>query len=86
MSSPLVSPGPAAAEAFNLGLWSTATVVTVAVTILYANGHLSAAGALLVVVLGLPVCLIVVSCALGVWLGYDNQALTRVSSDANRAE
>jgi hypothetical protein len=84
MNSPTVLPGPAADETFDLGLRAATAAMVAAVASCYASGHLSAAGATLLLVLGLPTCLVVVSCLLGVWLGYDKQALARLTTEVKR--
>jgi hypothetical protein len=68
------SPGPAAAEAFNFGIAATTTISLAGLWMLFSVGLLTVTGVLLAVVLGLPVLLVVASCLLSVWLGYDRDA------------
>lgn len=78
MATLLSPPGPAADEAFTLGLAMTAAVGVAGVGVLFWIEAVTPIGALLALFLGLPVVLIVVSCLLGVWLGYNDDALARV--------
>jgi hypothetical protein len=68
-------PGPAADEAFRLGLAVT-TVATVAVlAALVWIDSMTLLGAALSMVLGLPIVLFATACLLSVWLGYDKRAV-----------
>lgn len=80
------APGAAADEAFALGLQATAGAALVWVGLLLWADVLTLVHAVLAVVLGLPVLLIVVSCLLGVWLGYDEHALAEVAAGRVAAE
>lgn len=65
------SPGPAAAEAFRLGIVTVTTVVLVGLWFLFWADLLTVFEVLFAVVVGVPVLLVVVSCLLSVWLGYN---------------
>jgi len=69
-----LSPGPAAAEAFRLGVAAGAAVGLTAIGLLYWWEAVSAlvAGFLLVVLF--PVYLVAVAAALSGWLGYDKDS------------
>ena len=67
-------PGPAAAEAFTLGITSTAVAMFAGIFLLFWAELLTMVGAVAVVVLGVPVVLLVAACLLSVWLGYDKDA------------
>ena len=75
MSSLRHSPGPAAAEAFTLGIATTVISTLAGLWMLLQFGMLTLFDAILTAVLGLPVLLVVVSCLLSVWLGYDQDAI-----------
>jgi hypothetical protein len=75
MSAIRHTPGPAAAEAFTLGIAIATTTALAGIGVLLWADVLTMTGALAAIALGLPVLLIVVSCLLGVWLGYDRDAL-----------
>jgi hypothetical protein len=68
------SPGPAAAEAFTFGIATAATVTLAGVWSLFSVGVLTLFDVIFVVVVGLPMVLLVVSCLLSAWLGYDKDA------------
>ena len=69
------SPGPAAAEAFTLGIATATTLGLTGLWILVRTGALGLPGAVVAAALRLPVLLVVVSCVLSVWLGYDRDAV-----------
>ncbi|EMA47914.1 hypothetical protein [Halococcus saccharolyticus] len=69
------SPGPAAAEAFTLGITTAATLGLAGLWLLVWTDVLTLLGAIFVAFFGLPVLLVVVSCLLSVWLGYDKDAV-----------
>lgn len=69
------TPGPAAEEAFTLGIAATATVAFASLGFLFWAGMITLFDVILTAVLGLPVLFIVVSCLLSVWLGYNKDAL-----------
>lgn len=69
------SPGPAAAEAFTLGIATAATLGLAGLWLLVRIDVLTPLGAAFTAVFGLPVGLVVVSCCLSVWLGYDKDAV-----------
>jgi hypothetical protein len=74
MSAIRHTPGPAAAEAFTLGI-AIATVTALAgIGFLVLTGTITMVGAFAAIVLGLPILLVVVSCLLSVWLGYNRDA------------
>jgi uncharacterized SAM-binding protein YcdF (DUF218 family) len=75
MSTHRYSPGPAAAEAFTLGIATATTVALAGVWSLFSAGLWTVFDVILAIALGFPVLLIVVSCLLSVWLGYDKDAL-----------
>ncbi|EMA51226.1 hypothetical protein [Halococcus thailandensis] len=75
MSAIRHTPGPAAAEAFTFGI-AIATVTTLAgIGFLVWTGVLTVIGAVATLLLGLPALLLIVSCLLSVWLGYDRDAV-----------
>ena len=74
MSTLRHSPGPAAAEAFTFGIAAATTISLVGLWVLFRTGLLTVFDVILAAVLGLPVLLVVVSCLLSVWLGYDRDA------------
>lgn len=74
MSAIRHTPGPAAAEAFTLGIVTTTTSTLAGLWFLLIADLLTIFDVILAVVLGLPVLLVVVSCLLNVWLGYDKDA------------
>ena len=74
MSAIRYTPGPAAAEAFTFGI-AIATITALAgIGLLLWFGLLTVVGAVATLLLGLPILLLVVSCLLSVWLGYDKDA------------
>ena len=75
MSAIRHSPGPAAAEAFTLGIATAAVAALAAVAFLVWAGLLTVTGAVAALVLGVPLFLLVVSCLLSVWLGYNKDAV-----------
>jgi hypothetical protein len=68
------SPGPAAAEAFTLGIATTLTSTFAVVVVLAHLGMLTLAGAVAVLLMGLPLACLLAACLLSVWLGYDKDA------------
>lgn len=74
MDNAFISPGPAAAHAFKLGLKAGAIVGLVAIAGLYWLGHINLllAGYSLVVLY--PIYLVFLAAGLSVWLGYDKDA------------
>jgi hypothetical protein len=74
----MASPGPLADQAFRFGLTATVVISITIVGGLYGVGRLSLQLALLALFLGLPVLFILVSCVLGVWLGYNQEPLIKV--------
>lgn len=75
MRSPIRhTPGPAAAEAFTLGIVTVTTSTLAGLWFLLSADLLTVFDVVLAVILGLPVLLVVVSCLLSVWLGYDKDA------------
>jgi hypothetical protein len=75
MSGLHYSPGPAAEEAFTLGIAAAVSISFAGLGYLFWADMLTLTGLILTTVLGLPVLLIVVSCLLSVWLGYNKDAL-----------
>lgn len=69
------SPGPAAAEAFTFGITTTATLCLAGLWVLFEIGVLALHAAILAAVLGVPIALLVASCLLSVWLGYNKDAI-----------
>jgi hypothetical protein len=67
-------PGPAAAEAFTLGIATATTTALAGLWILLWADVLTPLGVIFAVAVGLPAFLLVVSCLLGVWLGYNKDA------------
>jgi hypothetical protein len=80
MASLHYSPGAAAEEAFTLGIAAALTISFAGLGYLFWADMLTLPGLILTTVLGLPVLLIVVSCLLSVWLGYNKDALGTVLS------
>ncbi len=74
MSAIRRSPGPAAAEAFTLGIATTLTGVVAAVVALVWFDVLTLAGAFASLLMGLPLAALFAACLLSVWLGYDKDA------------
>lgn len=74
------APGPAAEEAFGLGLVAATTAALAGLGLLLRVGLLTLPTVFLASILGVPVLLIVVSCLLGVWLGYEKDAVDTVLS------
>jgi hypothetical protein len=68
------TPGPAAAEAFMFGIATAITISLAGFWLLLWTDMLTLFGAILAVVVGLPVLLLVVSCLLSMWLGYNRDA------------
>jgi len=66
-----LSPGPAAAQAFRLGIVASAVGGLTGIATLYWLGVLSPLFAGYVLVLLFPVYLVFVATALSVWLGYN---------------
>ena len=75
MTAPRHTPGPAAAEAFTLGMAVAMTSTLAGVGWFLWAGVLTTTGALAAIALGLPIVLLVVACLLSVWLGYDKDAV-----------
>jgi len=69
------SPGEAAEQAFTLGLIAAMVLGIVAVVFLLWVRILTVMTAVLASVIGLPILLIIASCLLSVWLGYNRSAL-----------
>lgn len=69
------SPGPAAAEAFSLGITTTATLCLVGLWVLFEVGVLALHAAVLAAVFGVPIALLIASCLLSIWLGYNKDAV-----------
>jgi hypothetical protein len=74
MSAIRHTPGPAAAEAFTLGITIATITALAGIGFLVLTGMMTVVGALAAIVLGLPTLLVVVSCLLSVWLGYNRDA------------
>lgn len=68
------SPGPAAAEAFALGIKMTLTGVFAVVCALVWSEVLTLAAAFAVLLVGLPLAALFAACLLSVWLGYEKDA------------
>ena len=68
------SPSPAAAEGFTLGSTTATTLALAGLWLLVRTGVLGLPGAVFAAVFGLAV-LLVVSCVVSVWLGYDRDAI-----------
>ncbi|MBX0297747.1 hypothetical protein [Haloarcula nitratireducens] len=66
-----ISPGPAAAHAFRLGVGAGALVGLGGIGLLYWVGSLTPAFVAYALVYLFPVYLVFVAAALSVWLGYD---------------
>jgi len=71
MTTVRASPGPAAAQAYRLGIVASAIAGLAGVAFLYWAGAISPLIAAYVVVLLFPMYMVLVSVALSVWLGYD---------------
>lgn len=69
-----LSPGPAAAQAFRLGIVASAVGGLAGIAILYFLGVLTPVFAGYALVLLFPVYLVFAATALSVWLGYDKDA------------
>ena len=69
------TPGPAAAEAFSFGITITAIGTVAGVSLLVWAERLTTVGAVAALVFGVPVALLVASCLLSIWLGYDKDAV-----------
>jgi hypothetical protein len=69
-----VRPGPAAAQAFRLGMWVGAVVGLAAVGLLYWVGALDLVFAGYTLLVLFPVYLVLVAAVLSRWLGYDKDA------------
>jgi len=74
MEIPLISPGPAAAQAYRLGLRAGAIVGLGAIAALYYFGVIELILAGYALLLLFPVYLVFVAAGLSVWLGYDKDA------------
>lgn len=66
------SPGPAANQAFTFGIAAVIVLTVTLLGLLVWAGVVTITTVVLGALLGLPVLVIFVSCALSVWLGYDN--------------
>ncbi|WP_256684380.1 hypothetical protein [Halococcus qingdaonensis] len=75
MSAIRHTPGPAAAEAFTFGIAITTVTTLAGIGVLVWTGVLTVIGAVATLLLGLPALLLIVSCLLSVWLGYDRDAV-----------
>jgi hypothetical protein len=69
------SPGEAAEQAFTLGLVAAMVLGVAGVVFLLWVRILTVMTAVLASVIGLPILLIIASCLLSVWLGYNRNAL-----------
>ena len=74
MSAIRRSPGPAAAEAFTLGIATTLTGVLAIVGTLVWLDMLTLTGAFASLLVGLPLAALFAACLLSVWLGYTKDA------------
>ena len=85
METTMASPGPAAAYAFRLGIFTGAVVGFATTGLLYWHGALSLLESGYVLVALFPIYLVLVAIALSVWLGYDKgkQALRPVYETDN---
>jgi len=68
------TPGPAARNAFRLGMLAAVVVGLASLAALYLRGVLTATTGLYVLIALFPVYLVVVASVLSVWLGYDKDA------------
>lgn len=68
------SPGPAAEQAFTLGLTIAITVAVTGLGVLLWADVLTVLDLVVVSVLGLPPLFVIASCLLSVWLGYNEDA------------
>lgn len=78
-----LAPGPVAEDAFTLGLVVSTTASLALVGLLFWADVLTPVGVVVALVAGVPVQLVAVSCLLGVWLGYADDALARVVAAAS---
>ncbi|GAA0465932.1 hypothetical protein MUK72_06370 [Halococcus dombrowskii] len=69
------TPGPAAAEAFTFGIAITTLTTLAGIGVLVWTGMMTVIGAVAALLLGLPTLLVIVSCLLSVWLGYNRDAV-----------
>ncbi|EMA27779.1 hypothetical protein [Haloarcula japonica] len=74
MDTITLSPGPAAAQAFRLGIIASAVCGLAGIATLYWLGVLTPVFAGYVLVLLFPVYLVFAATALSVWLGYNKDA------------
>jgi hypothetical protein len=74
MSTLRHSPGPAAAEAFKLGIATATTVALAGLWLLFWTDTLTPLITIFSMIMGLPIFLLLVSCLLSVWLGYNKDA------------
>lgn len=74
MDSIHLSPGPAAAQAFRLGIVASAVSGLAGIAVLYWIGVLTPVFAGYTLVLLFPVYLVFAATALSVWLGYNKDA------------
>ena len=73
------SPGPDADRAFDTGLAAVTVGGLAGIGICARTGVFTPIEAILAVALGMPTLVVVASCLLGVWIGYDDAPLTRVT-------
>lgn len=69
-----LSPGPAAASAFQYGTGAGAVVGLVSIGLLYASGALTPVTLGYSLVVLFPIYLVFVAAALSAWLGYDKDS------------
>ena len=74
------SPGPAAAEAFALGIKTTLIGMLATVTGFVWIDVLTLTGAFAILLIGLPPVYLLAACLLSVWLGYNKDAIDVVLS------
>jgi hypothetical protein len=75
------SPGPDAERAFDTGLAAVTVGGLAAIGICSWTGLFTPMETVLAVALGMPTLVVVASCLLGVWVGYDEASLVRVAAE-----